>query len=145
MNHSGIARAREEIDAATLLLDNGFTTQALSRAFHGAYHAAETALLVLGETRGDFSDVVSAFVRRVVRERALDPESGRLLRSLFNQSLLADHGYEPVPATEAGAAIAAATTVVVEVEKWLADPGRSAARRGDATPMPAKPPRRRSR
>ncbi|AEA28755.1 HEPN domain protein [Pseudonocardia dioxanivorans CB1190] len=136
-------RAHEEIDAATLLLDNGFTTQALSRAFHAAYHAAETALLVLGETRGDYSDVVSAFVRRVVRERALDPEAGRLLRALFNQTLLADHGYEPVPADEATRAVANACTVVAEVEKWLADPGRSAARRGEATRLPAKPPRRR--
>lgn len=143
MNHSGMQRAREEIDAATLLLDNGFTTQALSRAFHAAYHAAETALLVLGETRGDFSDVVSAFVRRVVRERALDPEAGRLLRALFNQALLADHGYEPVPAEQATAAVMNASTVVAEVEKWLADPDRSSPHDSAATRMPAKPPRRR--
>lgn len=144
MTHDGIRRAREEVAAAALLLEHGFTTQAVSRAFHAAFHAAEAALLVLGETRADYSDVVSAFVRRVVRERALDADAGRLLRSLFNRAMLADHGYEPVPVDEAATAVEDARTVVTEVEKWLQDPHRSsiAAPGSVATRQPARPPRR---
>ena len=82
---------------------------ALSRSFHAAFFAAEAALLVLGETRAQHSDVVSAFVRRVVRERALDPRAGRLLRSLFNRYWLADHTYEETPQAEAESAVADAT------------------------------------
>ena len=65
LTHDGIRRARDEVAAAALLLEHGFHAPAVSRAFHGAFHAAESALLVLGETRADYSDVVSAFVRRV--------------------------------------------------------------------------------
>lgn len=145
--HHGIRRAREEVAAAALLLEHGYTAQAVSRAFHGAFHAAEAALLVLGETRAGHSDVVSAFVRRVVRERALDPVAGQLVRSLFNRAVLADHGYEAVPRDEADAAVDDARVVVAEVEKWLQDPMRSTvadpAQR--ATRLPARPPRRRPR
>ena len=65
---------------------------AVSRAFHAAFFAAETALLVLGETRAQHSDVVSAFTRRVVRERNLDPRAGRLLRALSNRLVGILHG-----------------------------------------------------
>lgn len=145
--HDGMRRARDEIAAAALLLEHGFTAQAVSRAFHAAYHAAESALLVLGETRGGHSDVVSAFVRRVVRERALDPVAGRLLRSLFNRAVLADQSYAPVPCAEAETAVDDARTVVAEVEKWLQDPARSAGPEPgrDAGRLPARPPRRRIR
>ncbi|RZT89218.1 uncharacterized protein (UPF0332 family) [Pseudonocardia sediminis] len=145
MNQTGIARARQELAAARLLTENGFTAAAVSRAFHAAFYAAETALLVLGETRAQHSDVVSAFVRRVVRERALEPQAGRLLRSLFNRYWLADHSYETTPDAEAVAALTDATFVVDAVVDWLAAPERSsppAVGNGAATRMPAKPSRR---
>jgi uncharacterized protein (UPF0332 family) len=47
----GIARSRRELDAAQLLADNGFSAQAVSRAYYAAFYAAEAALLSLGETR----------------------------------------------------------------------------------------------
>lgn len=121
----GITRARTELEAARLLVAHGYADAAVSRAFHAAFRAAETALLVLGETRAEHSDVVSAFVRRVVRERALDPEAGRLLRSLFNRRALADHSDAPAPAAEAGAALADAEFVVDAVAHWLAEPALS--------------------
>lgn len=144
MTRTGIARARSELAAARLLSENGFAAAAVSRAFHAAFFAAETALLVQGETRARHSDVVSAFVRRVVRERALDPRAGRLLRSLFNRYWLADHSYEETPDVEADAALADATYVVDAVVGWLAapelssppDPGNGATR------QPARPSRR---
>lgn len=144
MTQTGIARARQELAAARLLADNGFTAAAVSRAFHAAFYAAETALLVLGETRARHSDVVSAFVRRVVRERALDPQAGRLLRSLFNRYWLADHTYETTPEAEAAAALTDATFVVEAVIGWLAAPERStpADPGNGATRLPAKPARR---
>lgn len=141
----GIARARTELEAARLLATHGFADAAVSRAFHAAFRAAETALLVLGETRAEHSDVVSAFVRRVVRERSLDPRAGRLLRSLFNRRGLADHSDVPAPATEARSAVDDAGYVIDAVARWLAepalsgppDPGNGAVRH------PARPARRR--
>ena len=144
MTQTGIARARTELAAARLLSENGFAAAAVSRAFHAAFYAAETALLVLGETRTKHSDVVSAFVRRVVRERALDPRAGQLLRSLFNRYWLADHSYETTPDDEAAAALQDATFVVEAVVAWLAEPERSSPPDpgNGATRKPARPARR---
>lgn len=138
-------RARDDLAAAQLLSDAGYAAQAVARAFSAARHAAESALLTIGETRSTDAAVVSAFVQRVVRERALDPASGRLLRSLHNRALLADLSYDPVPPDEATAAVRDATAVVDAVLAWLEQPVRTA--NGDVTRRaartPAKPVRRR--
>lgn len=142
---TGIVRARHDLAAARLLSDEGFAAQAVSRAFHAACHAAEAALFVLDETRSGHPDVVSAFVRRVVRERALDPHAGALLRSLLNRAELADASYEEVPAAESAQAVEDAAVIVETVVSWLADPARSSRQPGrDATRLPARPlrPRR---
>ncbi|MCW0214129.1 MAG: hypothetical protein OJJ54_12280 [Pseudonocardia sp.] len=139
----GIARARQELEATRMLCDGGYPAQAVSRAFHAARFAAEAALAALGETRDRPSDVVSAFVRRVVRERAMDPASGRVIRSLFNRAVLADSTFAPVPAGEAVAALADATFVVEGVDEWLDDPTRSMPPDGGATRLPARPAKRR--
>ena len=142
----GMARARAELAAAELLAGQGFADAAVSRSFHAAFYAAETALLVLGETRAQHSDVVSVFVRRVVRERSLDPRAGRMLRSLFNRFWLADRTYVDTPRCEADAALRDAASVVDAVTAWLAEPGLShpPEATGGATRMPAKPRRRRN-
>ncbi|MBP2364863.1 HEPN domain-containing protein [Pseudonocardia parietis] len=146
-HRSGIARARTELGGARLLAEHGFADAAVSRAFHAAFRAAETALLVLGETRAEHSDVVSAFVRRVVRERSLDPRAGRLLRSLFNRRGLADHSDATAPGREARSALDDAAFVIDAVEGWLAEPGLSSPpdAAGHATRRPAKPARRNGR
>ena len=143
MTRPGMARARSELAAARLLAEHEFTAAAVSRSFHAAFYAAETALLVLGETRAQHSDVVSAFVRRVVRERALDPQAGRLLRSLFNRHWLADHSYETTPDSEAKSALEDATYVVEAVVDWLAEPASNPPDPTDgAGRVPSRPPRR---
>jgi uncharacterized protein (UPF0332 family) len=114
-----LARSREELAAARLLADNGFEAQALSRAYYAAFFAAETALLLLGETRSKHSGVVSAFVHLLVRGGQLDEETGRLLRSLFERRNEADHSPVDVPLEEADAAIRDAGRVVGAVEGWL--------------------------
>ena len=144
VHRSGIARARTELAGARLLAEHGFPDAAVSRAFHATFRAAETALLVLGETRAEHSDVVSAFVRRAVRERSLDRRAGRLLRSLFNRRALADHSDTSAPPREALLALEDAAFVVDAIEVWLAAPDLSGPPTvtGQATRRPAKPPRR---
>lgn len=114
-----VARAEEELAAARLLAGGGFTAQAVSRAYYGAFYAAEAALLELGETRSKHSGVVAAFVRLVVRPGGIDVDAGRLLRSLFDRRAQADYSEDAVPAGEADAAIRDADTVIKAVVVWL--------------------------
>lgn len=116
---TGIARAREELFAAHLLATTQFAAQAVGLAHRGALAAAEAALEALDRlTPVEPTALVTAFLRHVVRERGLDPDAGRLARSLHNRAVLAAGG-DSVPPSEAASAIADATALVDAVDDWL--------------------------
>ena len=115
-----LPRAREEVQAASLLADAGFGAAAVSRAYYAAFYAAEAALLALGETRSKHSAVVSALGQIAIRQHGLDPQAGRLMRSLFDRRSLADYGLTSVPVSEGEMAAADAEQVVTLIESWLA-------------------------
>jgi hypothetical protein len=116
---TGIARAREELFAAHLLATTQFAAQAVGLAYRGALAAAEAAVEALDRISPvEPAALVSVFLRQVVRERGLDPEAGRILRSLHNRAVLAAAD-GAVPPGEAAAAIADATALVDGVDEWL--------------------------
>jgi uncharacterized protein (UPF0332 family) len=114
-----LARSRQELGAAGVLVREGFGEQAVSRAYFAAFFAAEAALLVLGETRSKHSGVISAFGRRVVREGGVDESAGRLLRSLFERRNQADYGSASMPLEEAEVAVRDAEQFVDAVATWI--------------------------
>ena len=116
---TGIARAREELFAAHLLATTQFAAQAVELAHRGALAAAEAALEALDRVSpAEPTALITAFLRQVVRERGLDPEAGRLVRSLHNRAVLASAD-GTVPPGEAANAIADATALVDAVDDWL--------------------------
>lgn len=116
----GLSRAHQELAVVQVLIAEGFPAQAVSRAYYGAFYAAEAALLMVGEARSKHSGVISAFHRLIVHGEGLDPEVGKLLQSLFARRGQADYSAQPVPAEEAPAALADAARVVAAVEEWIA-------------------------
>ena len=113
-----LARSRRELQAAHLLASGGFPAQAISRAYFGAFFAAEEALLALGQTRSKHAGVISAFGRLVIKGTGFDESTGRLLRSLFERRNQADYGPTEAPPSEAAAAIIDAERFV-GVADWL--------------------------
>ena len=118
---SGMSRALEELAAAQLLADHGFAAQATSRAYYGAFYAAEEALQRLGVIRSRHAGVVAAVAWVLVREQGLAPEVGRLLRSLFERRSRADYALGDTPVDEATRAITDARTVVTVIGQWIDD------------------------
>ena len=116
---AGLARAREDLAAARLLHEAGFHAQCTSRAYFAAFHAAEEALLRVGETRSKHSGVVAAFGEHVVKRHGFDPEIARGLRLLFQGRAAADYDTVAVPAEQAADAIARASAFVDAVADWL--------------------------
>jgi uncharacterized protein (UPF0332 family) len=114
-----LKRARRELGAARVLAAAGFTSQAISRAYHAAFFAAEAALLAVGEPRSRHSGVVAAFGRYVVRDGGLDPTHGRAFATLFAKRNAADYGLAEASGAEAQAAAEAATSLVDAVAAWL--------------------------
>lgn len=115
----GLARAREELAAARLLAEAGFGTAAVSRSYYAVCYAAEAALLVFGETRSAHSGMVTAVAQVAIKQHGLDPDAGRLLRSLFERRSHADYSLVAVPNEEAMRASTDAERVVDLIEAWL--------------------------
>lgn len=139
----GIERARGELEAARLLAAGGYPAQAVATAFRTGLRAAEDALLLLDRIPAAPDDVVTSFVRYVVRERGLDPGAGWRLRGLANRRALTDQATAPVPAAEATAAIDDAAAVVEVVGRWIdesirAAEQRAALRTGRPPPRPVR-------
>lgn len=118
--HGGLARSRQDLEAARLLASRGFAAQAVSRAYFAAFFAAEEALLALGEARSKHSGVIAAFGRLVVREGGLEEATGRLLTWLFERRNDADYVPGEISAGEADSAIRNAERFVDAVEAWIA-------------------------
>jgi uncharacterized protein (UPF0332 family) len=118
---TALARSRQEIDAARLLVKSEFGSQAISRAYYAAFYAAEQALASLGESRSKHSGTIAAFGRLVVREGGLKEEMGQILRSLFEQRNDVDYGEAVASREDAELAIRDAERFVEAVESWLAE------------------------
>jgi uncharacterized protein (UPF0332 family) len=114
-------RARTEIEAARTLSSAGFRDQATSRAYYGAFFAAEAALLSVGETRSKHSGVVSAFGRVVVKEGGFDAALGAELRRLFELRNAADYSWLDAPEPAGDDVVADAERFVDGVERWIAE------------------------
>jgi uncharacterized protein (UPF0332 family) len=116
---SALARSRREIEAAQLLAEGGFGSQAISRAYYAAFYAAEHAVVSLGETRSKHSGVIAAFGKFVVREGGVPEDIGRVLRSLFEARNHVDYGEWAASPEDAERAINDAQRFVDAVESWL--------------------------
>jgi uncharacterized protein (UPF0332 family) len=116
---TSLSRSRQEIEAARLLAEGDFGAQAVSRAYYAAFYAAEQALGSLGESRSKHSGVIAAFGRLVVREGGVEEETGRVLRSLFEQRNDVDYGEAVASRDDAELAIRDAQRFVDAVESWL--------------------------
>ena len=114
-----LGRGREELRAAKALLEAGFPSQALSRAYFAGFHAATATLLVLGQAPSTRPGVVSEFGRRVIEEGGLEREVGRSLRRLFEDRMDVDYALADAPAEEAGLAIADAERLVDATARWV--------------------------
>jgi uncharacterized protein (UPF0332 family) len=116
-----VARSREELRAARALLEAGFPSQAVSRAYMAGFHAASAALLAVGETPATRTGVVSAFGRRVVSEGGLDHEAGRALRRLFEDRNDVDYALAEANGSTAERSIQGAEQLIYATERWLAE------------------------
>lgn len=114
-----LARARTELDAACVLLREGFEAQSTSRAYYAAFFAAEAALLALGVSRSKHSGVIAAFGRLIVKDGGLDHAVGSSLRRLFELRNAADYTWLDDSGAGSAEAIEIAEQFVQCVTAWI--------------------------
>ncbi len=114
-----LQRSREELGAATTLVEAGYFNAAVSRAYYACFYAAEAALLAIGESRSKHAGVIAAFGKHVVKEKGFDPDIARSLRDLFELRNRADYEADEPPADVVRSAIQEASQLVDAVTQWL--------------------------
>lgn len=120
-----VPRAREELKAARRLLEAGFPSQAVSRAYHAGLQVAMAALKVVGERPATEAGVISAFGRRVVGDGGVDHEAGRTLRKLFQDRNDVDYALLNASEEEARKAVEGAELLVDAGARWIEQRRRS--------------------
>ena len=119
MSRRSLERGREELRAGQALLEAGFPSQAVSRAYLAGFHAACATLAALGESPATRTGVLSAFARHVVGEDGIDHETGRILRRLFENRNDVDYALAVAPPGEARSALEDAQTLLDASADWI--------------------------
>ena len=77
-----IEKSKEKLDAAKVLLREGFIDDAISRAYYGVFHAASAVLLAEGITVDSHSGLKTMFGLRLIKTEKIDQKYGRWLNRL---------------------------------------------------------------
>ncbi|GIX50692.1 MAG: UPF0332 protein [Limisphaera sp.] len=89
-----LQKARDSLAAARILLSNGYTDFAASRAYYAMFYVAEALLAVLGQSYRKHSAVIAAFGREYAKPGKLDPKFHRWLIAAQNYRNVATTGSE---------------------------------------------------
>ncbi|HEY7075512.1 MAG TPA: HEPN domain-containing protein [Solirubrobacteraceae bacterium] len=117
-----LERGREELRAARALLDTGFPSQALTRAYFAGFHAAAAALMTTGESPPTEAGVLAAFSRRASSNGHFAADDARALRKLFEDRNDVDYALAEAPVHEAQQAVDAAEQLVASVSRFVGSP-----------------------
>jgi uncharacterized protein (UPF0332 family) len=115
-------KAVSSLGAARLLLDNGYTDEACSRAYYAMFDAARAALLVVNapveaEVARTHKGLISAFGKHVVKPGLISQEVGRSLGQAQHVRLIADYNDSLVDAKDAGQIVEWAATFIQTISE----------------------------
>ena len=117
-----LERGREEVRAARALLDTGFPSQALTRAYFAGFHAAAAALMMTGDSPPTEAGVLAAFSRQASANGHFTADDARALRKLFEDRNDIDYALAEAPVHEAQQAVDAAEQLVESVSRFVRGP-----------------------
>jgi uncharacterized protein (UPF0332 family) len=89
-----LQKARESVAAAKLLMGEGMSNFASSRAYYAMFYIAEALLLYRGLVFSSHSAVIAAYGKEFARSKDLDPEFHRFLIAAQNTRWIGDYGIE---------------------------------------------------
>lgn len=109
-----LARSREEIDTARLLLANGRYKVALTRAYYAIFYAASAMLLSEGIKRSKHSGVQSAFRQSFSKSGVIEAEYSDIYGATRDARELSDYELWFMPAEEF------TETIIADAERFVA-------------------------
>ena len=116
-----LKKAAESIDAADLLLKNGYLNIAASRAYYACFYTAQALLFSMGFEYSSHRQVVAQYGRYFSKTRLLDPGYHSLLLTTFDLRQFADYQVEePVKAEVVSDLIAGGRRFLKAASDYLA-------------------------
>lgn len=93
-----IKKALENLDAAEVLIGQGFAEIAASRAYYAMFYSAEALLLKKGLHFSSHSAVIAAFGKEFAKTGEMNPQHHQNLIKAQSIRQISDYGYnEPLP------------------------------------------------
>lgn len=86
-----LERAREALDEADLLFNQGHMNTYVSRLYYGCFYAVSALLLLEGHGPSQYSGVRALFHQRFVRTGVFEKDLGRFYDRLFDNRQKADY------------------------------------------------------
>jgi uncharacterized protein (UPF0332 family) len=116
-----INKAQESLDAARLLLEEGFAGFAAARAYYTMLYLAQAFLLDQELSFSKHSAVIASFGKEFVKTGILPTEFHRYLIDAQEMRLIADYQGTPLDATDAAMQIDRAENFLRLAEKHLVE------------------------
>ncbi len=117
---ANLERAEDSIQAANVLLENGYPDFAASRAYYAAFYTASALLIAEGFAAKTHNGVLRAINSQFVKTGRLDKQFGQELRWLAALRNLGDYGeLRHVLLEEAERAISIATVFLRQIITML--------------------------
>jgi uncharacterized protein (UPF0332 family) len=114
-----MTRAERSLSAARLLIDNGYFTEAASRAYYAAFYAATALLHSEGVTVSKHAAVIATVGQLFAKTGRLESYLHRLLIDMFDERQVADYSGTGFSADRAETAHHNATVFVAAVNEYL--------------------------
>src|SRR4030066_491902 len=115
-----IEKGKEKLDAAKVLLREGFIDDAISRAYYGVFHAASAVLLAEGITVDSHSGLKTMFGLRLIKTEQIDQKYGRWLNRLKDDRENGDYDiFTSFKHEDAENSITEAEEFIKEMERYL--------------------------
>lgn len=115
-----IKKAKDNLEAAELLVEEGFIDIAASRAYYSMFYLAEVLLMRKGLNFSSHSAVIAAFGKEFAKTGELSPQYHQNLIKAQSIRQISDYGYdEPLPVDDVKEVIRWAKEFYQGVEIYL--------------------------
>jgi uncharacterized protein (UPF0332 family) len=97
MKEAEVRKANRALSAARLLLEKGFTDEAVGSSYYAVFHMARALLFAIdAPIPKTHTGLISAFSERYVKTGTLPREIGKKLNALQDARLIADYSADTV-------------------------------------------------
>jgi uncharacterized protein (UPF0332 family) len=119
-----IAKAKDSLGAARILVKDGYFDFAASRAYYAMFYVAEAMLMRLGKSYNKHSAVISAFGREYAKTELMDSKFHRWLIDAQDFRNIGDYGIEAhVSEDDASSVCEWANEFIDQAEDFLLEKG----------------------